>query len=140
MSKRLEKNQAIIQQLEADANAAAAAYVAEVDEYQRLYRLERMQDIVCDLTEWIESSGDEALLAELGVHVREDDGVVTLKQFHRAIEIRPRDDMTIAVAGKIMQPNRDCPVLDQPFYDEVMGRVFSWAREQDADKPRRDLR
>ncbi len=137
MTERYERNAAIIRQLELQANAAAVQYAEEVAEYQRLYRLERMQDVVFDIADWIEEVGDEVRLAELGVDVIEDDGIVKLKQGARSFELRARDDMTIVVGGKIMHPNNELPVLDPPFYAEVMNRVFAWARQDSETKPRR---
>lgn len=139
MSERNPRNEAIVRQLEADANAAAEIYLEDVEEFQRLYRLERMQDIVEDLAEWIEETGDLNLLNDLGVQVIEEDeiGVLMFVQGKRSMIVRPRDDMNIVVDGRIMQPNKDCPVLDQPFYAEVMSRVFGWAGPDNEAVPRR---
>lgn len=128
MAQRNERNEAIIRQLEQDANASAQMYEAEVAEFQALYRLERMQDVIDAIAVWLEDEGDIIRLAELGVVVEGDAGQ-PLEFVHgsRTLTIRARDDMSIVVGGKIMHPNRDCPVLDQPFYDEVMERIFDWA-------------
>lgn len=139
MTDRSERNAAIVRQLEIEANISAGAYLAEVEEFQRLYRLERMQDIVFDLTEWIEEAGDLKRLADLGVRIEEDDAVLRFVQAERSLAIRARDDMSVSVDGRIMHPNAECPVLDKAFYDDVMARIFAWADADGADKPKRYL-
>ncbi|MBU2581205.1 MAG: hypothetical protein KJ622_05775 [Alphaproteobacteria bacterium] len=133
MTDRTERNAAIIRQLEIEANLSAASYIEDVEEFQRLYRLERMQDVVFDLAEWIEEAGDGKRLADLGVVVEDDDQGLRFKQGRRAMAILPRDDMSISVGGKAYFPDADCPVLDKAFYDEVMSGVFAWA-DLDADR------
>lgn len=137
MTDRSEHNAAIVRQLEIEANVSAAAYVAELEEFQRLYRLERMQDIVFDLTEWIDESGDKSRLADLDVSIDETDAELVFKQGARSMVIEPRDDMSICVNGKIVSPNADCPVLDKPFYDVIMGCVFEWADPEAKSKANR---
>ncbi len=137
MTDRFERNAAIVRQLEIEANISAGAYLDEVEEFQRLYRLERMQDIVFDLTEWIEEAGDLDRLAELGVTVEENDAELVFKQGRRTMMIAPRDDMSISVDGKVVNPNADCPVLDKPFYDVLMGCVFEWAQPDAESKTKR---
>lgn len=137
MTDRNGRNAEIVRQLEIEANVSAATYLAEVDEFQRLYRLERMQDVVFDLAEWLEEAGDSKLLADLGVQIEEDDALLRFKQGRRLMVIRPRDDMSISVNGKIMHPDADCPVLDKAFYSEVIAAVFAWANVDEKDRPRR---
>ncbi|MBU1211089.1 MAG: hypothetical protein KJ587_07435 [Alphaproteobacteria bacterium] len=137
MNDRTERNAAIVRQLEIEANISAGAYLAEVEEFQRLYRLERMQDIVFDLTEWIEAAGDLKRLADRGVRIEEDDAVLRFVQAGRSLRVRARDDMSISVDDNIMYPDTDCPVLDKTFYEEVMTRVFAWADADEAGQPKR---
>lgn len=139
MTDRTERNAAIIRQLEIEANLSAAAYLEEVEEFQRLYRFERMQDLVFDLAEWIEESGDLRRLAALGVELEEDEVGLGFTQGKRSMRVLPRDDMSISVDGRVFYPNVDCPVLDKPFYDEVMSGVFAWAGPEPESRPRRFL-
>lgn len=137
MTDRTERNAAIIRQLEIEANLSAVSYLEDVEEFGRLYRLERMQDIVFDLAEWIEASGDLKRLAALGVKLDEDDTGLGFEQGKRSMRVLPRDDMSISVDGKRFYPNVDCPVLDQSFYDEVMAGVFAWAGPEPERKSKR---
>ncbi len=138
MPQRSARNEAIIRQLELEANASAELYEAEVEEFQALYRLERMQDVVDDIGDWLEDEGDLDRLNLLGVSVDADAGApLRFRQGQRLFTIRARDDMSIAVDGKIMHPNRECPVLDQALYDEVIARLFDWAHKRQGDGPRR---
>ncbi len=138
MSTKKGRN-AIIRQLLAEANAYAEAYEADVAEFHRLYRIERMQDIVDDFHETLDETGDLGKLADLGVSIREKDGQLHLKKSGRTLVIRARDDMSIAVDGSIMHPNQEHPALDRPFYEEVLARVMSWAKDSESPPKRRRL-
>ncbi|MEQ8825904.1 MAG: hypothetical protein RIC14_16180 [Filomicrobium sp.] len=138
MVQRSERNNAIIRQLEIDANASARVYETEVQEFQALYRLERMQDVVEAIGDWLEDEGDLDRLDVLGVLVDGESGKpLKFVQGRRTFTIRARDDMSVVVGGKIMHPNRECPVLDQRFYDEVMSQVFEWAQGEVTRGPKR---
>ncbi|MDX2288489.1 MAG: hypothetical protein NW217_06680 [Hyphomicrobiaceae bacterium] len=135
MSTKKGRN-AIIRRLLTEANAYAEAYEADVEEFQRLHRIERMQDIIDDFHEALDENGDAGRLADLGVSIREENGQLHLHKSGRTLVIRARDDMSIAVDRKVMHPDPDCPVLDRSFYEEVLARVMTWAKDT-SDRPRR---
>lgn len=136
MTDRSERNAAIVRQLEAEANAMAAAYMADVEEFARLNRWQRMVDLLEELAEWMEQHGDAARLMTQGVAIDDDDGELRLVHGDRVMSLRARDDMTISVDGQIMEPDRDCPILDARFYEEVMSRINRWVDQDEDHKPR----
>ncbi len=130
MSKSPIGTGAIIRQLEADANAHARRHFADVAEFSRLQRLERMQILIDDIADWLDEKGDRARLVAFGVSVHDGEGTFSLKQGRRTLKLLPRDDLSFTVDGRIMHPNRDCPTLDRRCYDEVLARLIDWARNK----------
>lgn len=115
----------IIRALEREANAAARQHEEDVQAFQRSYRIGRMEDLIDDLFERLEERESERLSAE-GVMLREGDGRFVLRRGDHEFEVRPRDDMTIAVDGRILRPDPEFPVLTDDLYDEVLARVNAW--------------
>lgn len=115
----------IISALERDANAAARQYEEDVQAFERSYRIERMEDLIDDLADRLDER-EAGRLAEQGVVLKEGEGRLVLMRADSAFEVRPRDDMTIAVDGKIMRPDPEFPVLTDDFYDEVLARIRVW--------------
>ncbi len=126
MTERNPRNIEIVRQLEVDANATAAAYLVDVNDFARQTRLKCMADLLEEFIEWMDERGDTERLEDAGVDVSEDDGLIELRQGKRKLELRASDDMSIAVDGKSMQPNPDCPILDDAFYVEVMRSIDAW--------------
>ncbi|MCH9807035.1 MAG: hypothetical protein K0U74_04825 [Alphaproteobacteria bacterium] len=126
MTERNPRNVEIVRQLETDANAAAVAYLADVDDFARQTRLQCMIDLLDEFIEWMDERGDADNLEDHGVAISEDVGVVLLSLGERSLTMRARDDMSIAFGAHIVQPNRDCPVLDEALYAELMSRIDAW--------------
>jgi hypothetical protein len=120
---------AVVRKLLDDANAYARAHEADVVAFHRRERLGRMQVLVRDVVEWIEERGSLEKLTALGVAMSVDVGSIVFEQGARRFEITARADMSVMVNGQIVYPNRDCPVLDQRCFDEIMRLVFKWARK-----------
>lgn len=118
--------QDIVRQLEQEANAAAQAYEQAVHENERAYRVGRMEDLIDDLAERFDAL-ETARLDALGVILDDSvEGKVILRRGNSKFEVRARDDMTIAVNGKIVRPNPEFPVLTDDLYDDIMLHVITW--------------
>jgi len=126
----------IIKALERDANIAARAHAEACAAFMRAERLADMESVIDDIDAWLDERGDALGLARHGVSRISDDGRIAFSAGGRSMMIRPRDDMSIVVDGRIMHPNRDCPVLDEPFYAAVVERIEAWAFGEN-DVPRR---
>ena len=123
---------AIIRQLETDANAHARAHAADVVAFQLEERRGRMMVLVQDVLERIVASGDGCELNRLRVNIRPQGAAFSLVQGGREFKVYPRDDMSVMAGNTVVYPNGDCPVLDTPCYDEIMMIIFRWAREAKA--------
>lgn len=123
---------AIIRQLETDANTHARKHAADVVAFQRDERRGRMLVLVQDVLERIVAGGDGCELNRLRVNIRPQGAAFSLVQGGREFSVYPRDDMSVMVGRTIVYPDHDCPVLDTPCYDEIMMIIFRWAREAKA--------
>ena len=131
MTKRRSSTESIVRELEVQANETARRYLRTAAQFSDEQRRKRMDMLIEDLSDLIDESGDLDRLRSMGIEVREEEGVLRLIKGRRSMVVRPRNDMSIVVGGVIMQPDRDLPVLDCLFYDEVLKRICDWAREQE---------
>ena len=129
MPNTASSRQAIIRQLQTDANAHARKHAADVVAFQHEERRGRMMVLVQDVLERIVAGGDGAELDRLRVNIRPLGGAFTLLQDGRELTVYPRDDMSLMVGRTIVYPNHDCPVLERSCYDEIMMMILRWARE-----------
>ena len=120
----------IIRRLEADANEIARDYLEQQAELERAEDIVRMEMLVDDLAEALHQRGEAARLRTLGVRIKEThDGVLWFLKGHKKLAVRPRANMTVKVGQTTVHPNRDCPVFDEQFYQDIMSRVFQWAEK-----------
>jgi len=119
-----------VEMIKQNALAAARAHEAAVAERERLYRLERMTDIVTALGEHFREAGD-TFLEDCGIEMRgRGDGVVLFKAGW-AFEIAPRDDMTVTANGAAIRPDPQFPVLTAELEGDIRGRIQRWAQSID---------
>jgi len=118
----------IIRRLESEANEIARDYHERQAELQREEDIVRMEMLLDDLIDAVHQRGDADRLRNLGVRIKEtNDGVLWFLKGHKKLTVRPRANMTVKVGQATIYPNRDCPVMDEKFYTDVMSRVLGWA-------------
>ncbi len=130
-SKKRQGTEKIIRDLEAQANETARRYLRTVAAFGDEQRRRRMETLIEDLSDWIDENGDTQRLIDLGVEVHVDEGSLRIVQGDRTMFVQPRNDMSVVVGGVIMQPDRDWPVLDRLFYDDVLARIYRWAQQDE---------
>jgi len=133
LADRNMSRQKIILRLEREANAYARRYEDERAAFGRRQRIEDMENVIEDILEWMDERGDLDRLKAAGVEIDdEEEGRFALSLNGRITTVRPREDLSLAVDGRIVHPNRDCPVLDEALYQDVITRLDDWVREAGA--------
>ena len=129
---------AIVEQFKPNALRTAAEYSASVDEYQRLYRLERMTDIITALEDYFDDNGG-AFLKSIGISCSRKGGSVVLRKSGWAFVISPRDDMSLSVNSAVVWPDPKFPLLTDELYAQIMRGIVLWAKSID-DGTAREVR
>jgi hypothetical protein len=120
----------IVEQIKQDALRTTAEYAASVDEYQRLYRLERMTDIITALEDYFDDNGG-AFLKSIGISCSRKGGSVVLRKSGRAFVIAPRDDTSLWVNSAVVWPNSKFPLRTDELYAQIMRGMVLWAKSID---------
>ena len=121
----------IIRRLEADANEIAQDVLKLQADVEREEALARMEVIIGELAAEITARDDAAELNALGVRIKEThDGALWFMKGHKKLALRPRDNLSVKIGQATVYPNRDNPVFDDRFYDDIMERVFKWAEKK----------
>jgi len=118
----------IIAALEREANLHAKAHAKAVAVFHDTERLRRMEILLRDFRDEAEARGDLLGLEGVGVTLGVvDDGHLVFRHGEQMLDVIACETMSVLVGGVLVLPNRECPVLDQRCYDEIMGLVFGWA-------------
>jgi hypothetical protein len=132
-----EKAMSIVEQIKQDALRTAAEYAASVDD-QRLYRLERMTDIITALEDYFDDNGG-AFLKSIGTSCSHKGGSVVLRKSGWTFVIAPRDDMSLSVNSAVVRPDPKFPLLTDELYAQIMRGIVLWAKSID-DGTAREVR
>lgn len=120
----------IVRRLEAEANEVAREYLERLEAFQEAEEMGRMETLIEDISDAIDERGDAKKLHALGVTVKESyDGTLWFIKGNKKLAVRPRENMTIKVGHATVYPNRDCPIFDDRIYEDVLERVFAWAKK-----------
>lgn len=119
-----------VQKIMVEALTSAETHAADVAERERLYRLERMGDIVEALATRFEE-WDHGFVDGLGIACVRRDGALVLKKAGWALVVAPHDDYTLAVNGNTVRVDRRFPMLADGLYGDLKGRIARWAEAID---------
>lgn len=119
-----------VQKIMVEALTSAETHAADVAERERLYRLERMGDIVEALATRFEE-WDRGFVDGLGIACVRRDRSLVLKKAGWAFVVAPHDGYSLAVNGNSVRVDRRFPMLADGLYDDLKGRISRWAEAID---------
>lgn len=120
----------IVDRIKQEALRTAAEHAAAVNERERLYRLERMADIVGALDDRFDENG-RAFLKSVGITSERKGASLLLRKSGWVFVIAPRDNMTLSVNSAVVRPDPEFPLLTDALYGQIIRAIVLWAQRID---------